>query len=101
MQLNPILVVLFGLCMWSAFEYMSRSITHKQAITEFKRSPEYKQNLKRFKEETLAEMERKGLVKKKMNGKRCAAASQPVDKGSCMLLALEAASTLVTASTCH
>lgn len=70
-QLNPVLVLLFGLCMWSGFEYMSRSISHRQAIKEFKRTTEYKQNLKRLKEDTLADMERKGLVKRKMNGKRC------------------------------
>jgi hypothetical protein len=57
--------------MWSAFTWMSRSISHKQAIAAFKESPEYKQNLKKLKEDTLLEMERTGQVKRKMNGKRC------------------------------
>lgn len=71
MQFNPLLVLIIGLGLWSAFDYMSRSITHGQAIAAYKESPEYKANLKRLKEDTLAELERTGKIKKKLNGKRC------------------------------
>lgn len=70
MQFNPFLVLIVGLSIWSAFEWLSRSISHSQAITAFKESPEYKSQLKRLKEDTLLELERSGKIKKKLNGKR-------------------------------
>ena len=71
MQFNPILVVLFGLGLWSIFQWFSRSITHRQAIESYKDTQEWKMALKRFKEEKLKEMEKSGEMKRKMNGKRC------------------------------
>jgi hypothetical protein len=65
------LVLIFALLAWSAFDYSARMMCHKQAINAYKESPEYKIRLKRFKEEKVLEMEKKGLIKKKMNGKRC------------------------------
>jgi hypothetical protein len=72
MQFNPVVVLFVGLGLWSAFDYMSRSMSHRQMVNIYKESREYKLALKRLKEDTLAEQERQGLVKKKMNGKRCA-----------------------------
>jgi hypothetical protein len=71
-QFNPVLVLLIGLSLWSGFEWMSRSISHRNAINMYKESREYKAALRRLKEDTLAEHEANGLVKRKMNGKRCA-----------------------------
>jgi DnaJ domain len=70
-RFNPVLVVLFTLACWSAFEWASRSMTFNEAVKQAKELPEYKQNLKRLKEERLQELEREGLIKRKMNGKRC------------------------------
>lgn len=69
-KFNPILVLLIALGAWSAFDYSARMMSHKHAIRRYKDSQEYKIALKRFKEEKVAEMEKKGLIKRKMNGKR-------------------------------
>jgi hypothetical protein len=69
-QFNPILVLVVGLCAWSAFDYTSRMLSYKQAVKYFKESPEYKQNLRRLKEEKMMELEREGVIKRKINGRR-------------------------------
>lgn len=69
-KFNPIMVLLIALIAWSAFDYSARLMSHKRAIRIYKESPEYKIALKRFKEEKVLEMEKEGLIKKKMNGKR-------------------------------
>lgn len=70
MQFNPILVLLVSLSLWSMFEYTSRFMCYKQCLETVKQTPEYKARLKKFKEEKAIELEKKGLIKKKMNGKR-------------------------------
>lgn len=47
-------------------------MVYKQCLESVKQTPEYKARLKKFKEEKVVEMEKQGLIKKKLNGKRCA-----------------------------
>lgn len=70
LQFNPILVLIISLSLWSMFEYTSRLMVHKQCLESVKQTPEYKARLKKFKEEKCVEMEKQGLIKRKLNSKR-------------------------------
>eukprot|EP00892_Ulva_mutabilis_P002284 jgi/Ulvmu1/12056/UM083_0069.1 len=69
-KFDPILVLIISLSLWSMFEYTSRLMCYKQCLESVKQTPEYKARLKKFKEEKVVEMEKQGLIKKKLNGKR-------------------------------
>jgi DnaJ domain len=72
LRMNPFVVVFVGVALWSAFEWFSRNMSYKQAVETIKQEQPYKLNLKRLKKEKLEEMERAGLVKRKLSGRRCA-----------------------------